>query len=77
MKTKEAQGCDGDPDRDDAAGSWLPTHRRGRWGGAAHDCAVERGPEGFPKTGSRAPSFPDPPADLILLRYLWTHLTTG
>lgn len=33
MKTKEAQGCDGDPDRDDAAGSWLPSHRRGRWGG--------------------------------------------
>lgn len=49
----------------------------GGGGGAAHDCAMDRGPEGFPKTGSRAPSYPDPPADLILLRYLWTHLMAG
>lgn len=34
MKTEEAQGCDGDPDKDDATGSWLPAHGRGRWEGS-------------------------------------------
>lgn len=56
----------------------LPTGGGG--GRAACDRAADRGPEGFPNTGSSALSSPDLPsgsAALIFLGYLWTHPRTG